>query len=616
MALQPGSWAIDKAATGGAVTTDQRGASRGDSPDMGAFELGPLPFTNVAASGNTLVAGKMASITWTNPADLGSSDTVDVAYSLDGGQTYTAIVSAAPASGAVGWNVPLATTYQAMIRVSATGQAQQEGFSAPFAILRFDQVLQIATDGDLQALASAINALSPQSPAVRLQVTLAAGTYSDVALHPPAGVTVVLRGSGKNTIIVGHSPALTVTGGQVEVDDLTLTTDTDSPTVMVTDGTLTMRGDEIDETPGFDDPAVKVTGGMVDLGTANDPGNNQLDGQGEFLWAADPAEIAAVGDTFDVGGKEQTGSTPTSTSVTISTTSTAFGAGVVLTASVMPWSGGTPSGNVDFFDVALNKDLGTAPLNAVQGVAQAVLPTVYLSAGSNEIRATYLGDGAFLPSAGVVTATSGGQGNDQAYVNALYLHLLGRPADATGQTFWAGLLATGSTRQQISADILNSDEGRIEQIDQLYQTDLGRSGDEAGVEAHLAYLKAGGSLEGLQTIFLTSPEFVTLSGGAPVLYVDALYRTLLGRSSTGDQGASPFVQLILEGGDKASVVTDLLMSAEGNRTLASQLYASILERSAGSDELSFWTTALQQSSRPEETAITSFLASDEFFNRS
>jgi hypothetical protein len=76
------------------------------------------------------------------------------------------------------------------------------------------------------------------------------------------------------------------------------------------------------------------------------------------------------------------------------------------------------------------------------------------------------------------------------------------------------------------------------------------------------------------------------------------------------------VTLIQNGGDKASVVKDLLMSPEGSKELASQLYATILGRSAGADELSFWSTVLQQSGGAEELAIASFLGSNEFFNRS
>ena len=481
------------------------------------------------------------------------------------------------------------------------------------------QVQQVATDPQLQGLIKAINALSPQSPAVTVQVNLAAGTYGDIVLLPPAGVKVILTGA-KNTTVVGHSPALTVSGGQVEVDELTLTTDTDSPTVMVTGGTLTLRGDTIEETPGFDDPAIHVTGGMLDLGTADDPGNNVVQGQGNFLDADDADDLTTVGDTFEINGVMQTGTEPTTTTVTIVAGANAQGAGAVLTASVMPWSGGMPTGDVDFFDVTANADLGQAPLNLVQGIAQAALTTVNLSAGVHQIRATYLGDGTFLPSAVVVdqivTAAAGGDDNNQDFINALYLYLLDRQPDADGLAFWAGALATGVTRQQISTDILNSDEGRIEQIEQLYQTELGRSGDDAGVQANLQYLKGGGTLEGLQTIFFSSPEFVARSGGTVELYVDELYRFILGRSSTGDEGANSFVKLIQDGGDRASVVTDLLMSPEGNRELASQLYATILGRGASADELSFWTTALQQSGHPEEMAIASFLGSDEFFSRS
>jgi hypothetical protein len=483
-------------------------------------------------------------------------------------------------------------------------------------------VARASGDAEAQALFKAVNALAPQVPPVTVQINLAAGTYSDIVLKPPAGVTVIVKGAGKDTTIVGHSPALTVTGGgEVEVDDVTLMTNTDSPTVLLTGGTLKLRDEVIVETPGFNDPAVRVTGGLLDLGTPDDPGNNELQGQGYFLWATDPSEITVGGDLFDVNGVAQTGSEPTTTTVTTLTDTIVQGQGVQLTATVTAWNVGTPTGIVDFFDMTANADLGRVPLKLIDGILEAVFTTSELSAGSHEIRAVYLGDGTFIPSEDVIEATvistdTPAIAKAEAYVNALYQQLLSRDVDPSGSTFWVGMLTQGASRQQVSLGILESDEGRLRQINDLYYTVLGRTGDEAGVQANLQYLKQGGSLEVLRTVFLSSDELMARSGGTPEAYLAELYHIILGRSSQGDDGASSFASFIQQGGDRVGVVHAILNSREACERLASQLYATILERNAEMGGLAYWSNQLQQSSGGEEKAIVGFLASDEFFNRS
>jgi type VI protein secretion system component Hcp len=453
-----------------------------------------------------------------------------------------------------------------------------------------------------------------------LQINLASGTYSDVNLDPPAGVTVILKGSGLDTTIVGHSPALTVTGGDVEVDDVQLETSTDSPTIIVTDGTLTLRNDVIAETPGYDDSTIVVSGGMLDMGTADDPGHNEFYGQGNFLWSATPGEMTVSGDEFDLYTSSNTASEPTYTTVTTLAAATVLGQSVRLTATVTAWNGGTPTGDVHFFDVTSNADLGTAPLTLIQGVARAALTIFETSVGSHEIRAAYVGDDTFIPSEDVVTTEAaapmgGGQGNVQTYVNALYQHILGRDAEAAGLAYWSDLLTKGFTRQQLASSLLSSDEGRVEQINDFYHMYLGRSGEAAAVLSYLHFLDQGGTLQNLQTIFLTSAEFVTLSGGTPEQYVDTLYRMLLDRSSAGDVGASSFVKLIQNGGDIATVVQSILTSHEGSQMLAGRLYDLFLGRYGDGDGLRYWTSKLQQGGSAEEQAVVSFLGSDEFFNR-
>ena len=58
-------------------------------------------------------------------------------------------------------------------------------------------------------------------------------------------------------------PALTVAGGQVTVLNCTLLTTGDAPTILVSGGNLTLRNDIIQESTGFNDAAISVTGGIT-----------------------------------------------------------------------------------------------------------------------------------------------------------------------------------------------------------------------------------------------------------------------------------------------------------------------------------------------------------------
>ena len=118
------------------------------------------------------------------------------------------------------------------------------------------------------------------------------------------------------------------------------------------------------------------------------------------------------------------------------------------------------------------------------------------------------------------------------------------------------------------------------------------------------------------TFFLDGQEFMALNGGTAALYVDALYHVLLNRSSEGDPGAAGFVSFLQNGGDAAGVVLAIENSSEGSQALANQLYEQFLNRAADPAGLDYWATQLQQGGSAEEQAMVSFLASNEFFNRS
>src|SRR5262249_37591506 len=145
-------------------------------------------------------------------------------------------------------------------------------------------------------------------------------------------------------------------------------TATDAPTILVSGGSLKLRNDVIQESTGFTDAAICVTGGTLDLGMGTaDPGDNILNvnGLGQFVHTTTTASIPAYGDTFEINGTS-TAPDLSFTSLASSSTTTIYGQSVTLTATVRanttPGSG-TPTGSVDFYDVSTNTDLGAVSLS-------------------------------------------------------------------------------------------------------------------------------------------------------------------------------------------------------------------------------------------------------------
>lgn len=122
----------------------------------------------------------------------------------------------------------------------------------------------------------------------------------------PSGGNIDVHGSPQGDItLIGKSPALTVTAGHVTIGPgVTLTTATNSPTILVSGGSLTVRGSTIQESTGYAQDAILITGGTADLGTAADPGGNTINvnGYGLLICDASASPVSAVGDTFELNG--------------------------------------------------------------------------------------------------------------------------------------------------------------------------------------------------------------------------------------------------------------------------------------------------------------------------
>jgi hypothetical protein len=260
--------------------------------------------------------------------------------------------------------------------------------------------IQATTADQAHAILAAAKALDPATtPSSTIVLDLGGQTIQDTVMNIPPQVTLTIV----NGTFIGGSPALVVQSGQVIVLTSTFSNATDAPTILVSGGSLKLRNDLIQESTGFNDAAVSITGGTVDLGTASDPGGNTLDvnGTGEFVHNVTSNSVSAVGDNFQLNGVAQAAPTLSFTALTSSAAPSLGGQAVTFTATVRANGSGMPSGSVDFFDTTTNTDLGSVTLSG----GKAALTTSALGIGGHIIFASYSGDAGFLPSLDAVTQT-------------------------------------------------------------------------------------------------------------------------------------------------------------------------------------------------------------------
>ncbi len=213
--------------------------------------------------------------------------------------------------------------------------------------------------------------------------------------------------SGQGSItIIGNSPALTVSGGNVTIGPgVTLITATNSPTILVTGGSLTLRGAVVQESTSYAQAAILISGGTVDLGTNVSPGGNtfNVNGTGEFIQDTTSSPVPDIGNTLEVNGALLSAPFLSFTSIGSSATSSVLGQPVTFTASVraVDPNDGTPTGSVEFVDTTSGIDLGTTTVT--NGLA--TVTTSALAAGSHAIIADYEGDSNFAFSFAALTQT-------------------------------------------------------------------------------------------------------------------------------------------------------------------------------------------------------------------
>jgi hypothetical protein len=240
-----------------------------------------------------------------------------------------------------------------------------------------------------------------------------------------------------------------------------------------------------------------------------------------------------------------------------------------------------------------------------------------VNAGSGDITArnnlfsvtdpkTVVFDGANKSGLDHVDASGNLQGS-AALVQTLFLQFLRRagdlnnPHDAGG---WVSLLDHGTPLSTVVDSIARSPEALGIQVEQLYQTFLGRDAGGAEQAVWVSQIQHGLTLEAVTAEILTSGEYQSLFVD-DTAFVRSLYRGLLHREGSAAEIAS-WVSVLPTIG-RAGVVQGFLTSQEFRTVLINEDYAVLLHRAQppAANEVNAWLAAKLDALTMDEFFATS-----------
>ena len=199
-----------------------------------------------------------------------------------------------------------------------------------------------------------------------------------------------------------------------------------------------------------------------------------------------------------------------------------------------------------------------------------------------------------------------------AFINSVYVSLLGHQADAAGLAFWQRQLAGGASRANVAQGVWDSAEHRALEINAFYHDFLSRAPDDAGRAYWLGLFPLLGE-KGEVAAFVTSAEFSQLHA-SDADFVAAMYDEIALRPA--DNAGTDYWAGKLAGGEtRAQVALAFIDSPEATNRLVDELYSALLHRAADSASQQHWASAIEQNTLSVENAGIGFLASDEYFNQ-
>jgi hypothetical protein len=141
---------------------------------------------------------------------------------------------------------------------------------------------------------------------------------------------------------------------------------------------------------------------------------------------------------------------------------------------------------------------------------------------------------------------------------------------------------------------------------------LKSAADDAGVLYWTKQMDAGLTDQGLEAKFVASDEFFANAGGQNILWIDAIYKLLLGR--TADSAGETYWNGQLQAAQtREQVALRIANSAENNTQLINSDYEHYLTRQADPGGLAFWLSQFA-AGKTNEDVIAGFTGSAEYYN--
>ena len=174
-----------------------------------------------------------------------------------------------------------------------------------------------------------------------------------------------------------------------------------------------------------------------------------------------------------------------------------------------------------------------------------------------------------------------------AFVQAVYVDVLGRDAGSEERAGWGQAIALGMPPTQVAYGFINSDEFRILKITEAYREVLGRAPEEGGMTAWLNGMRAGVlAPDDAYRAFLGLDEYYIVTGGTESGFVAAIYDKILHRTA-GQEEIEGWSRVVAAAG-RAAVVDSIWMSVETARARVAVMYRAYLGREPDQGGMEAW----------------------------
>ncbi|HEY2156763.1 MAG TPA: DUF4394 domain-containing protein [Isosphaeraceae bacterium] len=173
----------------------------------------------------------------------------------------------------------------------------------------------------------------------------------------------------------------------------------------------------------------------------------------------------------------------------------------------------------------------------------------------------------------LVIDTSNRPTPDDAYINALYVSLLGTPVDTAGLATWLNVLEGTGGRQAVVGGLIASTAYRGNVVQTTYQAFLGRAASPT--EEYAAILRlATTRIEAFKAQVAGTNEFYALAGGTVAGFLARLGQVVLGQPIDANSLAIYTAQL-KSGVSRTTIAYDVLTSTAGYTATVNSIYASL-----------------------------------------